>query len=128
VTLQSPDAGEIDSDRVKKDLLELLRTEADTEEAEFTVDPVRLLGGFDTLIFSFRLSKVPEVLAGPLVIRLFAEMGGVGQSAKEAVFQNAMADAGYPVPRVVIPGGTRTINGRPFNVMERVQAIRLWKR
>ena len=36
------------------------------------------------------------------------------------MFQNAVAAAGYPAPRVLVAGGERTIGRRAFNVMERV--------
>ncbi len=121
MTLKNPDASGFDTPEFLDEMLAHLRAESGMDTTAFADNPVRLLGGFDTLIFAFNLAGVTNELAGPLVIRLFSETGGAGQARKETVFQNAMADAGYPVPRVVIPGGERKIGGRPFNVMERVQ-------
>ena len=120
MTLQPPEAGEFDGDRIAGDLLRHLHAEPGLERAAFDGPPVRLMGGFETLIYAFRLTRAPSALSGPLVVRVFAEAGGVGQARKEAVFQNAVAGTGYPAPRVVFPGGERLIGGRAFNVMERV--------
>jgi len=120
MTLQDPDAGELDGERVADELLMHLQAEPDLKEASIADTPVRLMGGFDTLIYAFQLDCVPQRLAGPLVVRVFAEPGGHKQAAKEALFQNAVAAVGHPVPRVLVVGGRRTIGGRAFNVMERV--------
>jgi aminoglycoside phosphotransferase (APT) family kinase protein len=120
VTFQTPDAGELDAGRVADELLRLLRTEPGMRSVSFAEPPERLMGGFETLIYAFRLSDAAAHLAGPLVLRLLAEPGGTRQAAKEAVFQNAVAGAGYPAPRVLIAGGQRSIGERAFNVMERV--------
>ncbi len=120
MTLQTPEAGEFDGDRVAGELLRHLQAEPGLERAALDGPPVRLMGGFETLIYAFRLTGAPPELSGPLVVRVFAEASGVGQARKEAVFQNAVSSTGYPAPRVVVPGGERMIGGRAFNVMERV--------
>ncbi len=119
VTFQAPDA-ELDVGQVADTLLRLLRAEPGMRSVSFAEPPKRLMGGFETLIYAFRLSEAATHLAGPLVLRLLAEPGGMRQAGKEAVFQNAVAAAGYPAPRVLVAGGERTLGGRAFNVMERV--------
>ena len=121
MTLRAPEAGELDRDRIAGELLRHLRTEAGLERAAFDGPPIRVMGGFETLIYAFQLTGAPPKLAGPLVVRVFPETGGVRQAKKEAVFQNAVAATGYPAPRVVVPGSERVIGGRAFNVMERVR-------
>jgi aminoglycoside phosphotransferase (APT) family kinase protein len=96
------------------------RSERTADQPSFLEPPVQVRGGFETQIFSFRLTGGPPDLAGPLILRLFAEPGGTSQARREAATQNAVAATGFPVPRVVFPGGDRTIAGRAFNVMERV--------
>lgn len=120
MTLQAPDAGDLNEGRLAEELLNHLRSEPGLGSASIVEHPKRLTGGFETLIFSFRLMNVPAELSGPLVVRVFAEPGGVNQARKEAAFQNALSSAGYLAPRVVVPGGERLIGGRAFNVMERV--------
>ena len=120
MSFQSLDAGDYDVARVADELLQHLRTEPGLEGASFAEPPKRLIGGFETLIYAFRLSEAATHLAGPLVLRLLPEPGGMRQAGKEAVFQNAVAAAGYPAPRVLVAGDERTIRGRAFNVMERV--------
>lgn len=120
MSFQALDAGDLSVDRVADELVGHLGTDPGSEGASFAEPPVRLMGGFETLIYSFRLSAAEDRLTGPLVVRLMAEPGGISQAAKEAAFQNAVAATGYPCPRVLISGGDRTIGGRAFNVMERV--------
>ena len=116
MTFQSPDTGDFDPTRVADELVRHLRTEPGLEGASFAEPLERLMGGFETLIYAFRLSDAH--LEGPLVLRLLAEPGGMRQARKEGVFQNAVAAVGYPAPRVLFAGGERTICGRAFNVME----------
>ncbi len=120
MTFQTPDAGELDAGHVADELLRLLRTEPGMQSVSFAEPPERLMGGFETLIYAFRLSEAATHLAGPLVLRLMAEPDGIIRAVKEAVFQNGVAGAGYPAPRVLIAGGERTIGERAFNVMDRV--------
>ncbi|MBW2280719.1 MAG: phosphotransferase [Deltaproteobacteria bacterium] len=116
-----PDAGELTPERVADELLGNLRTAPACAHVSFSEPPVRITGGFETLIFGFRLSDdaSPE-LSGRLVVRVLSEPGGVTSGRMEAAFQNAVAAAGFPAPRVVFAGGERTMGGRAFNVMERV--------
>ncbi len=120
MTFQTPDTGELDVSEVADELLRLLRTEPGMQGVSISEPPERLMGGFETLIYAFRLSEATTHLAGPLVLRLMADPGGMRQARKEAVFQNAVAATGYPTPRVLVAGGQRTICERAFNVMERV--------
>lgn len=120
MTLQAPDTGGLDGNSIADALTGHLRSVPGLSDVFLAAPPVRLLGGFDTLIYEFRLSDAPPPMDGALVLRLLSEPGGIRQARKEAAFQNAVADAGYPAPRVVFPGGERTIGGRVFNIMERV--------
>jgi aminoglycoside phosphotransferase (APT) family kinase protein len=52
------------------------------------------------------------------VVRIFPESGGAAKGAREAAFHNAIADADFPSPRVIISSGSGTISRRAFNVME----------
>ena len=94
MTLQAPETGEFDGDRVAGGLLRHLQTEPGLERTAFDGPPVRLMGGFETLIYAFRLTGAPSELSGPLVVRVFAEAGGVPQARKEAVFQEKSEDVG----------------------------------
>jgi aminoglycoside phosphotransferase (APT) family kinase protein len=120
MTIQKPETDDHDVALIAEELLNHLRTKPGSENASFVELPERLLGGYETLIYAFRLSGVEGSLEGPLVLRLLAESESIRQTNKEKVFQNAVADAGFPAPRVLFGGGEKTIRGRVFNVMERV--------
>ncbi len=119
--MKAHDAGELTRERVADELLRHLRTAPACGRLSFSEMPARLTGGFETLIFEFRLSDdAPPELSGRLVVRVLAEPGGIAHGLMEAAFQNAVAAAGFPAPRVVFAGGDRAIGGRAFNVMERI--------
>ena len=107
MTLQSPETGGLDENQIKESVLEHIRAERSVPSLSFAEDPARLMGGFDTLVYAFRLAGAPTDLAGPLVLRVFPGPGGVGQASKEAIFQNAVASSGFPVPKVIVAGGDK---------------------
>jgi aminoglycoside phosphotransferase (APT) family kinase protein len=117
--MQMPDEGDI-STRVADELLKYVQGQPGLEGAKFSEPPRRLTGGFETLIYAFRLAGVPSEFNGPLVVRIFPGPGGAGQAHRETAYQNALADVGYPAPMVLLPGGSHTLADRAFNVMERV--------
>jgi len=63
--------------------------------------PVRIAGGFDTRIYAFQLAHVPPAFSGRLIVRIFREPDGGQRAAIEGALPNALADAGYLVPRVI---------------------------
>ena len=85
VALQNPDAGGFEGEQVRDEFLAFLRVEAGVDSLSFTENPVRLLGGFDTLIFAFSPDGAPQELAGPLIVRVFPDMAGQGQAKKSCV-------------------------------------------
>ncbi len=85
VALQNPDAGGFEDEQVRDEFLAFLRVEAGVDSLSFTENPVRLLGGFDTLIFAFSPDGAPQELAGPLIVRVFPDMAGQGQAKKSCV-------------------------------------------
>ena len=114
---------------VAAELLELLRDEAGAS-LEFVdplvqfVDPlVRIDGGIETFTYGFKVSSQSDPsgpFSLPLILRLFRERADGSRARAEAVLQNALAGLGYPVPRVVLHVGGPGIEGRPFNIVERV--------
>ena len=106
---------------IADEVLVHLRRAFGRADLNYATVPERVFGGFDTLILGCRLANnVPAELRGGLVIRVLSEPGGISQGRLEAVFQNSVAAAGFPSPRVVFEGGDHTVLGRAFNVMERV--------
>ncbi len=117
MTLQAPNEGDVSS-RIVDKLLGHIRQQPDREGAAYAEPPSQLTGGFETLIYAFQLSNVTPQFHGPLVVRIFPEPGGAAKGAREAAFHNAIADADFPSPRVIISSGSGTISRRAFNVME----------
>jgi len=80
----------------------------------------RLTGGFDTQIFAFRLTGAPPAFAGPLILRLFDAHHDPLRALHERATQNAVAELGYPAPRVLLASADARILGGAFLIMERL--------
>jgi aminoglycoside phosphotransferase (APT) family kinase protein len=104
---------------IADELLARLRALDACEGATYAEAPDALVGGYDTAIFSFRLSGTAAPWDRALILRLFRPEHD-DRPRIEAAVQNAVADVGYPCPRVVLAGGGDRIGGRPYMIMERV--------
>ena len=101
-------------------LLGYLRATHGMAELAFAQTPARILGGFDTLIYSFALRAPPADLAGPLILRLYRDADGPQRAQGEAAVQNTAATLGYPTPRVLAVCPDRGVLGGAFQVMQRL--------
>ena len=109
---------DIDLDEMSVKLINYLRKELDTKLVNYREPLTRLTGGYETLICRFRLSGLNEELSGPMVLRVFAEYSDIHQPIKESLAQNAMADQGYPVPKVYGTCLDKTVLGNTFTIMD----------
>lgn len=118
--MTEPASGVPELESVAADLLDQLRAAAGID-LEYVAPVAPVTGGYETFTYGFEVSADSGPFAGPLILRVFRENGSGNQGRREAAFQNALAGLGYPVPRVVLQVGSPGIDGRPFNVMERVR-------
>jgi len=81
--------------------------------------PVEISGGFDTTIYAVRLRGAPEAFSGALVLRLLRPHHEPARVLREQATQNAVADLGYPAPRVLLASTDPAILGAPFLLMQR---------
>jgi aminoglycoside phosphotransferase (APT) family kinase protein len=100
-------------------LLEYLRATPQCPQVDFAEELVPISGGFDTEIFAFRLSGAAPALSGPLVLRVLAPHHDPLRALRERAIQNAVADMGFPAPRVPLASADPEILGGAFLVMER---------
>ncbi|MDP6665602.1 MAG: hypothetical protein QF477_16310 [SAR202 cluster bacterium] len=98
MTLKNPDASGFDTPEFLDEMLAHLRAESGMDTTAFADNPVRLLGGFDTLIFAFNLAGVTNELAGPLVIRLFSETGALDRPGKKRCSKTRWRTLGIRFP------------------------------
>jgi len=82
-------------------LLIYLRERLQRTDVAYLRPPVRSEGGFDTRIYALQLAHVPPDFSGRLIARIFRDTNGGQRATAESALQNALADAGYLVPRVV---------------------------
>ncbi len=101
-------------------LLDYLRSHTACPALAYAEAPERMSGGYDATILRFSLRGAPDQLSGPLVLRLFQANVDAQRAPREAAVQNALAEAGYPAPRVFVTEARAEALGGSFIIMERV--------
>jgi aminoglycoside phosphotransferase (APT) family kinase protein len=107
--------------QIAEGLLHYLKKELNNPEAGYDTSLTRLEGGFETFIYKFRLSGVQEELSKPLILRLFPEYHNSEKAVWESAVQNALADQGYPAPRVYFTCTEKSILGGAFFIMKFIE-------
>ncbi len=105
---------------IVRSLLDYLRSVTSCPVLAYAEAPTRMSGGYDATIFRFSLHDAPDPFSGPLVLRLFQATLDAQRAPREAAVQNALAELGYPAPRVFVAEPRIKPLGGPFLVMERV--------
>jgi aminoglycoside phosphotransferase (APT) family kinase protein len=101
-------------------LLEHLRMELHEPGLGYAEPPTPISGGFDTRIFSLRLTGAPKRFSIPLILRVLGRQHPSARALSERITQNAVAGLGYPAPRVLLASPDPTILGGAFLIMERL--------
>jgi hypothetical protein len=101
-------------------LLDHLREAFDDPNLTYAEPPEPVLGGYETIIYGFRLDSARPEIAGPLIVRIFRADGGIDRARGEATIQNTLADLGYAVPRVLAASTGPGVLAAGFTVMERL--------
>jgi len=102
---------------INNNLLAYLRSELDNQQVTYVSLPTPVTGGFDTRIFSFQLKGIPSKLSCRLILRLFRK-SSQNRAIFESAVQNAVADSGYPAPRVFFTCTDESVLGGSFLIME----------
>lgn len=92
----------------------------------FATAPARLSGGFDTTILAFSLAGAPAEWQGGLILRLMAHARLAERVRREAATHDALAGAGFAVPRVLCAETDAEPLGRPFLIMQRLAGDNMW--
>ena len=106
--------------RVAASLEDDLRRMTGHKDLHLASELHRMIGGFDTETYAFRLHGAPDTLNGDLVLRLFRASDPDDRVRFESTIQDAMAARGYPAPGVPLDTAGREILGRPYLVMRRL--------
>jgi aminoglycoside phosphotransferase (APT) family kinase protein len=105
---------------IVRSLLEYLQSRTACQLLAYAEAPTRMSGGYDATILSFSLQSAADPFSGPLVLRLFQATVDAQRASREAAVQNALADLGYPAPRVFVAEPRTEPLGGPFLIMERI--------
>lgn len=103
-----------------RSLLAYLRSVTACPDLAYDEAPTRMSGGYDATILRFSLNRAPDPFSGPLVLRLFQATVDAQRAPQEGAVQNALAELGYPAPRVFAAEARIEPLGGPFLIMERV--------
>ena len=109
-------------------LLAYLRRMGGMHSADFAEPPSRISGGFETLIFAFRLVHATPAFDGPLILRLFREVDAAPRARFEAAVNGAIAALGYPAPAVLHWSADASVLGGAFLILERLPGENLLTR
>ncbi len=109
-------------------LLAHLRRMDGMHSVEFAEAPSRISGGFETLIFAFRLAHAPPPFDAPLILRQFREADAAPRARFEAAVNGAIAQLGYPAPAVLHWSPDASVLGGAFLILERLAGENLLAR
>jgi aminoglycoside phosphotransferase (APT) family kinase protein len=101
-------------------LLEYVRGQLANPAPEYAEPPVAISGGYDTEILSFRLRGAPAEWSRPLILRRLGPEHDPNRALRERDIQNAVADLGFPAPRVLAASADPGPIDGAFLVMERI--------
>jgi aminoglycoside phosphotransferase (APT) family kinase protein len=108
------------ADDVARGLLEHLRAVLGQPGLELAETPAPLTGGFDTEIYTVRPRGAAAGFTGPLILRVLRAHHDPALVLREHAIQNAVAEQGYPAPRVVHASVDPAPIGAPFLLMTRL--------
>jgi aminoglycoside phosphotransferase (APT) family kinase protein len=129
VAIGSPPVDPSKPDEVRKALLRYL-AERGLRGARFASGPTAVTGGFDTLIYAFRLEgeMLPEAWRQPLVVRIYAAFDQDARAGHEARVQQFAAENGYPALLPLAVEGAGNALGFPLMVVPQVTGGTLARR
>jgi len=107
---------------VESGLLDVISARSGRGDLAFAQRPVALGGGFWAELFAFELRDPPRGFRGELVLR---RMPDAERARRETAVQTAVAELGFPTPRVRACGGLGEPLARAFSIMDRVAGTTL---
>jgi aminoglycoside phosphotransferase (APT) family kinase protein len=117
---------EISLDQVSNNLITYLRSELNDAKISYDVPLTPITGGYDTLIYHFKLRGIQGELSKPLVLRLFRDFHDPDRATSESAVQNALANQGYPVPKVYFTCTNESYLGNAFLIMKFLAGENIW--
>lgn len=108
-----------------KDLASIASTLASYTEprvglAAFRAEPTPLGNGLDTYIYAFELADAPPPWDGPLVLRVYPNVGQADKARREEAVQIFATARGFPAATPIAVETQDSPFGLPFMVMRRV--------
>jgi len=98
-------------------LLEVIAARSGRGDLAFARRPTPVGGGYWAEIFAFELCDAPRGFRGELILR---RMPDAERARRETAVQTAVAELGFPTPRVRASGGEDEPLALAFSIMDRV--------
>lgn len=105
------------TDQIAEKFIVYLRFELNNSSIVYDNPLTQLQGGIETATYHFQLKGAKD-LDKRMVLRLYPEYRNPDEVSWESNVQNALADAGYPVPRAHLICLDKTILGGAFFIMD----------
>jgi len=106
----------------EKRLLAYLRRITADPRLDYREQPRQIALGTEARLLKFSLRAALPEFCRPLVLRLFLAEADPVQASIEHAAQNAVAEQGFPAPRVLASSRDSSELGRPCLIMEHVEA------
>jgi aminoglycoside phosphotransferase (APT) family kinase protein len=113
-------------EQVSNNLIAYLRSELNDAKISYDVLLTPITGGYDTLIYHFKLRGIQGELSKPLVLRLFRDFHDQDRAISETAVQNVLVNHGYPVPKVYFTCTNKDYLGEAFLLMEFLAGESIW--
>jgi aminoglycoside phosphotransferase (APT) family kinase protein len=112
----------VSTEELQKRLLKYFESRLTSRKHIKISDPVRITSGWETDIYSFNTEyQVDDRLGSDeLILRLYPGNGAEAKASKEFHAMTQLHGIGFPVPRVCQLELDKSILGRPFVIMEKV--------
>jgi aminoglycoside phosphotransferase (APT) family kinase protein len=108
-------------DEIASTLITYLRGSIGPPALDYAEPPSQIFGGNRSFVYGFRLRDAPAPYSKRLILRVSRSTGGGESTQIEAAIPTALADLGYPVPRVLDWSDSRDPFGGAFMMMERLE-------
>lgn len=110
---------------IESNLLAYLAGHLDVARLTYAEAPEQITHGWETFIYSFRLTGngLSPSWQGPLILRVYPGQDAASQAERETSVQQFVHENGYPAPLPLAVEVERAALGVPFMIMERVAGV-----
>jgi aminoglycoside phosphotransferase (APT) family kinase protein len=110
----------LNTEQISEKLIVYLRDKLENPDVDYAENLEQLQGGYETVIYRFRLAGVRDQYSQAFVLRLYPKFYGTQNATWESTVQNVLAGAGYPAAKVHFVCVNMSILGGAFFIMDHI--------